>query len=115
MIARRCVAEKWHGTIVLDGLEYGWNVHRGARYGDGVATGHSLNVFVRDVVGRDLILDFPFLELGTFDRIADHSVIVAALKECIPLAIRAGWEPANRGKPLRLDVQRLREEHRADA
>lgn len=100
---------KFSGAITIDGIEYGWNFKRGARASYDGLTGHSLYVFVADGSGRDLILDFPYGELGTTDKYNDHAAVVAALRECVPLALRAGWNPGKRGKPIRFDVSSLRE------
>jgi len=102
------MTQKFHGSITVGGIEYGWNVRRGPQAEEGRLTGHSLYVFIPDGEGRDLILDFPFPELGTFEKTADHSAIMAALRECIALARQAAWNPEKRGKPIRLDVSVLR-------
>jgi hypothetical protein len=100
------------GTLEIEGVRYGWNVKRAARGSYDGLTGHSLYVFVADGPGRDLILDFPYGELGTLDKTQDQSAVVIALRECIPLALRAGWDPAKRGKPLRMEASALRESGR---
>lgn len=100
---------KYAGTVEIGDTNYRWNFRRAARAGSDGLTGHSLYVFVDDGPGRDLILDFPYGELGTLDRTQDHSAVVAALRECVPLALRGGWDPAKRGKPLRMNVITLRE------
>jgi hypothetical protein len=100
---------KFSGSVTIEGTEYRWNFKRGARATRDGLLGHSLYVFLADGTGRDLILDFPYGELGTTDTIHDHSAVVAALRQCVPLALEAGWNPAKRGKPLRLDVTSLRD------
>jgi hypothetical protein len=100
---------RFNGTVEVGNARYGWNFKRAAQASYDGLTGHSLYVFVEDGSGRDLILDFAYGELGSTDRTYDHSAIVSALRECIPLALRAGWAPARRGKPLRLDATALRE------
>jgi hypothetical protein len=100
---------KFSGAVTIDGTEYRWNFKLAARASYDGLIGHSLYVFVADMAGRDLILDFPYGELGTRHTTHDHSAVVAALLECVPLALRDGWNPAQRGKPLRLDVVSLRE------
>jgi len=102
------------GTVTIEGTRYGWNFRRGAQASYDGLSGHSLYVFVEDGPGRDLILDFAYGDLGTTDRTEDHSTIVTALRECIPLALRAGWAPVKRGKPLRMDVATLRESRGSD-
>jgi hypothetical protein len=105
---------KYAGSVTIEGTKYRWNFKRGARASDEGLTGHSLYVFVEDGPGRDLILDFPYGELGTFHETQDHSAIVAALRECVPLARQSGWDPAKRGKPTRVDVVMLREANKRD-
>ena len=105
---------KFSGAVTIDGTEYRWNFKRGARASYDGLTGHSLYVFVGDGSGRDLILDFPYGALGSVDRYNDHSAVVEALRECVPLALRAGWNPAKRGKPIRFDVTSLREATRRE-
>jgi len=103
------MTRKFSGDVTIDGTEYRWNFKRGARATRDGLLGHSLYVFVADGTGRDLILDFPYGELGSVDRYNDHSAVVEALRECVPLALRAGWNPEKRGKPIRLNVTSLRE------
>jgi hypothetical protein len=105
---------KFSGTVSIDGTEYRWNFKRGVHASDDGVTGPSLYVFVADGSGRDLILDFPYGELGTLDKYKDHSAVVEALKECVPLARRFGWNPERHGKPIRLDVASLREATRRE-
>jgi hypothetical protein len=104
---------KYAGTLEIEGIRYGWNVKRAAQGSYDGLTGHSLYVFVVDGPGRDLVLDFPYGELGTLEKTQDHSAVVTALRECIPLARRAGWDPAKHGKPLRMEVGTLRESGRS--
>jgi hypothetical protein len=92
-----------HGRVSVDDTEYAWNVRHLAPW-----TADSLYVFVPDGKGRDLVLDFPLGELGTVEGTQDLSAIVTALRQCIPLALRSGWDPARRGKPVRFDVSALR-------
>src|SRR5688572_176330 len=103
---------KYAGMVVTGNTHYRWNFRRAARASYDGLTGHSLYVFVDDGPGRDLILDFPYGELGTLDSTHEHSAIVATLRECIPLALRAGWVPAKRGKLLRMGASALRESGR---
>jgi hypothetical protein len=100
---------RFAGTILVEDTRYGWNFKRAARASYDGLTGHSLYVFVQEGPGRDLILDFAYGELGSTDKTYDHSKIVTALRECIPLALRAGWDPSKRGKPIRMDATALRE------
>lgn len=105
---------KFSGAVTIDGREYRWNFKRGAQGTRDGLLSHSLYVFVADMTGRDLILDFPYGELGTIDKFHDHSAVVTALRECVPLALRAGWNPAKRGKPIRMDVTTLRDSKRGE-
>jgi hypothetical protein len=104
------VAPKNHGKMSIGGSEYSWNIRYRAQAGPGRLRGASLYVFIPAGEGRDLILDFPYGELGSFDRTADHSAVMEALKTCVPLALRAGWDPTKRGKPIRFDASALRRE-----
>jgi hypothetical protein len=107
------MATKYFGSVVIANVRYGWNIKRTAHVEAGGLTGHSVYVFVHDGSGRDLILDFPYGELGALGRTEGQAATIAALRECLPLALGAGWDPAKRGKPLRLDVRTLRESGRA--
>src|SRR4051812_20174231 len=100
---------KYAGTVVIANARYGWNIKRTARGSTDGLTGHSVYVFLLDGSGRDLILDFSYGELGTLDRTERQSITIAALRECVPLALEAGWDPAKRGRPLRMNVRTLRE------
>jgi hypothetical protein len=99
---------KFSGAVTIDGTEYRWNFKRGPSASYDRLVSHALYVFVADGSGRDLILDFPYGELGTLDKYNDHSAVVEALRECVPLALRAGWNAEKRGKPILLDVASLR-------
>jgi hypothetical protein len=106
---------KYTGEVLIGDTKYRWNVKRVARAteSDGL-TGVSLYVVLEEGPGRDLILDFPYGELGTTEGTKDHSAIVSALRECVPLALKSGWNPLQRGKPLRVDVTTLRESQGTD-
>jgi hypothetical protein len=99
---------RYHGKVIIDDVEYGWNFRHRSRLIHGEQSGPSLYVFIVDGPGRDLVLQFPFQELTTFERTVDHSMIVAALRECIPLALAAGWDPSKRGKTKHFLVAELR-------
>jgi hypothetical protein len=99
---------KYHGTVAIGDVKYGWNFRHGTRVTNKELSGPSLYVFLVDGPGRDLILQFPFGDLRTIDKTVDHSAIVQALRECIPLALHAGWDPTHRGKPEHFLVTDLR-------
>jgi hypothetical protein len=92
------VGTKYVGCIEIGDTCYRWNVKRIARAGYHSLTGVSLYVFVEEGKGRDLILDFPYGELGHADKTRDHSAVVVALRECIPLALQAGVGAVETGK-----------------
>lgn len=101
---------RYYGKVVIDDVEYGWNFRHATRwtlYGE--KSGPSLFVFVVNGPGRDLVLQFPFQELTTFEHTVDHSLIVTVLRECIPLALAAGWDPSKRGKAKHFLVADLRQ------
>jgi len=100
--------ERYHGRLRVADREYGWNFRRAPRVGEGALTGHSLFVFLVDGPGRDLVLDFPYGELGTFETYASRQVILKRAAEGIRLALAAGWDPSRRGKVFRLDVAAAR-------
>lgn len=89
------------GTIEVDGWPLRWTLKSEQIWSaDGDHVGLRLSVERSDEQRRELILEYPFQEMG--DRTGRPDIDPHRLENDIRLAIQEGWKPKSRGRPFTL-------------
>lgn len=89
-----------YGTVRIEGVEYGWSIHRQPRWtGNGELLGLAVLVKAVHSSGRELILEFS-MESGRPGDMPEQKSRVSnrRLIDSIQNARNAGWDPETRGK-----------------
>jgi hypothetical protein len=90
--------------IVIGDEEYRWRFRHGGVVVRGVGLkGFSVSVWRKPDRTRELILDFPFSQLGE-NRSPVGKALLAVLPTAIQAAIDAGWDPDSRGRTFRFNM-----------
>src|ERR1051326_3049542 len=91
-------------AISIDGEEYRWELRHGGVYDkDDGLKGVSVSVWRKPLRTRELILDLPYSFFGQ-QKAPKANTLLPVLREHIPAAIEAGWDPDSRGKTFRFRV-----------
>ena len=89
------------GTLELEGWPLRWTLKSEQIWSaNGDHVGLRLSVERTDEQRRELILEYPFQEMG--DRTARPDIDPYRLENDIRLAIQEGWKPKSRGRPFTL-------------
>jgi hypothetical protein len=90
------------GTLEVDGWPLRWTLKSEQIWsGDGNHVGLRLSVERSDETRRELILEYPFVELPG-GRTARPDINVHRLADDVRAAIAEGWKPKSRGRPFTL-------------
>jgi hypothetical protein len=91
-------------AITIDGEEFRWEVRHGWAYDVDVGLkGVSVSVWRKPLRTRELILDLPYSFFGQ-QKAPKANALLPVLREQIPAAIEAGWDPDSRGRTFRFQV-----------
>ena len=86
------------GTLEVDGFALRWSLKSEQIWDpNGEHTGLRLSVEREDETRRELVLEYPFRELG---RITRPDIDPHKLEGDIRRAMAAGWKPKSRGRPF---------------
>ena len=92
------------GSVEVDDIAYGWTLRQEAVWTRGEGwTGLTIAVRLDGALTREAILEFPYLPGGNRNRPRLQSGYVRA---AIGAALRAGWDPRSKGKPVHFDLDR---------
>ena len=95
---------KQYESITIDGVEYSWEVRHGWVYDkDEGLKGVSVSVWRKPLRTRELILDLPYSFFGQ-QKAPKANALLPVLREQIPVAMEAGWDPDSRGRTFRFHV-----------
>ena len=86
------------GKLEIDGFPLRWRLRSEQVWKpDGNHVGLCLSVEREDENHRELILEYPFQDMGKTGR---PDVIVERIEADIRQAMEAGWKPKSRGRPF---------------
>ena len=90
------------GTLEVEGIPLRWTLKSEQIWdSDGNHVGLRLSVERTDETRRELILEYPFMELRVV-RNARPDINVHRLADDVRAAMYAGWKPKSRGRPFTL-------------
>jgi len=86
------------GMLELDGWPLRWSLRSEQQWSPGGNhVGLCLSVERADKAHRELVLEYPFVDLGKTGR---PDVNVERIESDIRQAMAAGWKPKSRGRPF---------------
>ena len=86
------------GTLELDGWPLRWTLRSEQVWNPkGEPVGLCLSVERADKAHRELVLEYPFVDLGKTGR---PEINVERIEGDIRQAMAAGWKPKSRGRPF---------------
>ena len=86
------------GSLMVEGYPLRWALKSEQIWDPhGMHTGLRLSVEREDETRRELILEYPFQEIGRIER---PDINPRTLEGDIRRALEAGWKPKSRGRPF---------------
>jgi len=86
------------GSLTVDGWPLGWRLRSEQQWSpDGNHVGLRISVERVDEAHRELVLEYPFRDMGKTGR---PEIAPERIEADIRSAMAAGWKPKSRGRPF---------------